>query len=632
MDLVDIGMPILIGLGLLCLLLYNLLGPKEAWDPEEGLGLLMRLKKRRERLLRTIKDLEFARESGTLSEEEFRQLRNDYKLRVIAASKGLERVRRSRLRNLMKRSRAATPSQKRHIEELVKARREAQKAAGLILLVLGICASLAGSRLEGAVVLKGRAFDGSASAQACRSTLSQGKMPDENLKTPLAEKDLTVDLIDLDKPSGGSKSPGSWHVKTDSGGNFTLETGLVSLPENAYLVLSVEADGKKLYSPFVRATGEARSFHLYPTTESSANLKAAFKAVYDVQEDGAVKSLRVRISLQLLNRGGEMYVGRQDGTPWRHVWRLPVPSGAKVLLSRGPGDTRWTSSGDGRWLLLDSPIPGICDYDQMGSCEVHYILPLRQLLLQTFPVCLSLEDPSQVSFWCPHQDMKLESAQLNRTESAGLPDPFTGQQRQFEVSYSDNHKFRAGEEIKVALTVDNAAAGQISRGAVKWVGGFVLVIILGMLLGLALGPRGPSPDALLESLSGEQILDRIAELDARFERKAIGPEEYRRYREPLVELALEELGEGGEKDALLRSSVLPASAREILRRIGEIEQNGTTSPERISERAHLLEALAKTLLSEAGGGQRSLYPKSGDKKSHDPKTRDQGSPDQRSEG
>src|SRR5262245_30002372 len=138
MALVDIGMPILIALGLLCLLLYNLLGPKEVWDPEEGLGLLVRLKKRKERLLRTIKDLEFARESGTLSEEEFRQLRNDYKLRVISASKGLERVRRSRLRNLMKRTRGATPSQKKRIEELVKARREARKAGGLILFLVSL--------------------------------------------------------------------------------------------------------------------------------------------------------------------------------------------------------------------------------------------------------------------------------------------------------------------------------------------------------------------------------------------------------------------------------------------------------------------------------------------------------------
>ena len=136
------------------------------------------------------------------------------------------------------------------------------------------------------------------------------------------------------------------------------------------------------------------------------------------------------------------------------------------------------------------------------------------------------------------------------------------------------------------------------------------MVVLAVLLGLSLGPRGPSPDALLESLSGEQILDRIAELDARFERKEIGQEEYRRYREPLVELALEEIGEEGQKEAALRPALLPSSAREILRRIGEMEQNGTASPERISERAHLLEALAKELLRELGRDPRSRHPRS----------------------
>src|SRR5213593_4363958 len=289
MDLVDLGMPILIGLGLLCLLLYNILGPKEVWDPEEGLGLLGRLKKRRERLLRTIKDIEFAKESGTMSEEEFRQLRNDYKLRAISASKELGRVRQARLRNLMRKARGATPSQKKRIDELVRARREKTKLGGLSPLLLLAILSLARYPLEGAVVLKGRAFDGSASAQACRSVLSQGKMPDDSLKAPLSEKDVTVDLIDLERTSGTSKSAGNWQVKTDSSGNFTVDTGLPSLPEKAYLVLTSQVNDKKLYSPFVRAsaTGDTRAIHLYPTTESSASLKAAFKAVYDVQEDGA---------------------------------------------------------------------------------------------------------------------------------------------------------------------------------------------------------------------------------------------------------------------------------------------------------------------------------------------------------
>jgi hypothetical protein len=115
-----IAMTILIGLAVLCLLAYGFLGEREPWDLESGEGLLARLKKRKERLLRAIKDLELEHESGKVAGEEFRALRNDLKLRAMQAQRDLDRVRRSRIRSLGRRRGGLSPSRRRHIEELVK--------------------------------------------------------------------------------------------------------------------------------------------------------------------------------------------------------------------------------------------------------------------------------------------------------------------------------------------------------------------------------------------------------------------------------------------------------------------------------------------------------------------------------
>jgi hypothetical protein len=166
--------------------------------------------------------------------------------------------------------------------------------------------------------------------------------------------------------------------------------------------------------------------------------------------------------------------------------------------------------------------------------------------------------------------------------------------------------FSPGEQAVVVLTVDNVPLGQVSMNAVKWVGGFILLLAVGALAGLALGRKGPSPEALFAGVKGEEVLDRIADLDARYARKAIGEKDYLRYREALVALAAEELGEeagpvarAGEPGGAGR---IPAAARDILRRIDELDRNGGSDPARIAERAHLLEALAKALPRERPRG------------------------------
>jgi hypothetical protein len=114
------ALTILIGLAVLCVLAYGFLGEREVWDLDEREGLLGRLRKKKERLLRSIKDLEIERESGKISEEEFRTLRNDLKLRAIRATRDLDRVRGVRVRSLARRRAAIPPSRRKHIEELVK--------------------------------------------------------------------------------------------------------------------------------------------------------------------------------------------------------------------------------------------------------------------------------------------------------------------------------------------------------------------------------------------------------------------------------------------------------------------------------------------------------------------------------
>ena len=106
-------MTTLVGLALLCLLAYSWLARKERWDLEPGAGVLGRLKKRREHLLRSIKDLDLAREARSISEEDFSLLRNDLKLRAVAVTKDLERVRKARLRGVLKGRSSITPSQRK---------------------------------------------------------------------------------------------------------------------------------------------------------------------------------------------------------------------------------------------------------------------------------------------------------------------------------------------------------------------------------------------------------------------------------------------------------------------------------------------------------------------------------------
>jgi hypothetical protein len=467
---------------------------------------------------------------------------------------------------------------------------------------------------QGAVTLEGRAHDGEASAAAVREAFRAGRAPEDSEKTPLVDTELTVDLLSLAPKSdeAAGKPVKSWKVKTDSTGGFKVETGLDAVPDGHGLVASAVKSGTRIYSPFFLPGTPGQAIHLYPPSESATGVTAHLKVVYDLQEEKDVPGLRFRASLQVMNAGGHLYVGRPAGSRWREIWRLPMPPGAQIVSQKSPqpGSAGWRVSSDGKWLILDTPVPGVCDYALQGAWEVQCVAPARQSLVQTFPVSFNLE-PERMSVWCIHQDMDLTSARLGLPPFVDkVPDPFTGEERQFKVLFA-NESLKAGEDVRVALTVDNAAIGQISRKAFLWVGGFVLLVLLALLLGALLGPEGAPPDLVLTGLGGGDPIDRIAKLDETFEAGQLTSHEYRRSREFLVALAADELGGGSAGpggSAAGAPSGLSPQVKAILKRIDELDSIGAGDLSSVADRAHLLEALAKALPREREGKPPSNAP------------------------
>ena len=120
---------VLIALAVACVLAFSLISRRLPWELESP-GLLSRLRKRKERILRAIKDAELERQAGKLSEDELKELRNSLKQRAIVVARDLERVRRARFRSLLRSGRGGVSlAQRKHMEELV-AQRVSQLSGG----------------------------------------------------------------------------------------------------------------------------------------------------------------------------------------------------------------------------------------------------------------------------------------------------------------------------------------------------------------------------------------------------------------------------------------------------------------------------------------------------------------------
>ncbi len=466
--------------------------------------------------------------------------------------------------------------------------------------------SLAATAQAG-VPIQGRVFDGEATLRVLFDARQKGQNFDPALKVPVSGKEISILVYEgLNDKSPQAAPNRTWKATSDAAGAIQLDTGLEKWPQGAYFVARCELEGSVVYSPFLQPSAAGTDIHLYPTTDDAQQMNVKAQVAYDVFGTGGQKSIRVRFGLRILNQSGALYVGQRTLSGAREIWRIPLPEDAKIIVNTGPYKDipGWKTTLDGHHLVLDVPIPSVLDFDlQKDFWEVHYVIPARQRLVQSFSIPVNLEKQSFL-VWCTHEAMSLDSRQLEGRHSELLPDPFTGEKRNQDVIFSTDPT-QAGTQATVVLTVDNVAVGQlISTRAATWVGGFVMVCVLGILLGLALGPRELTADALLAGLSGEEVLDRLAQLDLRRSRGELSDKEHQRLREPLLELAMEESTGGTASSG--GPPPLPSTnldgVRPILEQIDRLEKGGLKDPARISERAHLLEALAKALKGEGQRG------------------------------
>jgi len=485
------------------------------------------------------------------------------------------------------------------------------------LLLLGGLAALGTWRsAEASVVFKGIAIDAAATVEKNRSRILELSDSD---KVPLAGAAVTLRFLANGVPAK------SWTAATDANGHFEVDTQLSSLPGEGRFVVETVHKGETLFSPFLLPSGAVEPIHLYAPSEDASNLGSPMGPILQVEHNvddyenpktGVTERvLHVTVSVTLLNAGSTMYVGtRRAGQ--REVFRIPLPEGATVLQqdSPDPASPGWLTSSDGRWLILDTPIPGVLDIDRQIQKEgriswrIVYVAPGRQISALAYPLPMSL-DGRKFEARALHKKMALESEQLIAfPEPQRLTAGLDGANQLFDVMA--NPPLDAKQTIVLGLTVDSLPLKQVARGPLAWVGGFVLVLLLSVLCGLGLGRKGASPDMFLSKLSGAEVIDRIADLDRRHAAGEISDRDHGRYREALVRLASAELragesaadgGAAGGASAPSATAVLPAPVREILERIEAIDASGATDPAAISDRTHLLEALLKAVQRNSAG-------------------------------
>ena len=479
---------------------------------------------------------------------------------------------------------------------------EGTKPISVVLVALCIIGlGLAPARLAASVVVSGKAIDAAATIDGYRAGMEL-----DAFQVPWSGSEVTLHLVVGETTSSSSRK---WNVPLDGEGKFSMDTGMASIPTDGRLVISALREGEQYFSPFFRNIQD-ETVNLYAISEDPADLRPNVTVEYAASGAGDSGTLRVKVELKLVNAGKTMFVGAKSGSPHREIFRVPIPVDGTVIDSSSPDpdSVGWRRSDDKLWMVIDTPIPGLLDLARQGMqaqesipWSVTYETPGRQNLVQAFPIPFELKQ-AQFAVWCYNEDQSIESASLTSTETYARTDPITNRQRQFDVSYNQVKPLEAGKTVVVALTTDSLVLKQISRRAAKWVLGFALIVVLGIVLGLALGPKGTPPELLLEGLAGDQVLDRIADLDQRHEAGKISDTDYRRYRSSLVQLAAEELevpqspaAAGEAHGATSVGPQLTTEMQELAARIREIDSSGATDPSTITERAQLLEALYKNV-------------------------------------
>ena len=96
--MISISLLALISFLIITIMVQAALGPKEPWDPDLEAGTLSILGRRKDKLLRILKDIDDEREMGSIEEAEYLQLRRSYKAKAVVALREFARVRETRLR------------------------------------------------------------------------------------------------------------------------------------------------------------------------------------------------------------------------------------------------------------------------------------------------------------------------------------------------------------------------------------------------------------------------------------------------------------------------------------------------------------------------------------------------------
>ena len=118
-------MALLVSGGVLAILLNALLGAKETWNLDEAPDRLRHLKRARDRLLRTLKDLENDYREGSLLDEDYKELRTHYKQQAIEVAKELSRVRETVVRRIADGpGKVLADDERHHLEDLIAKRKK----------------------------------------------------------------------------------------------------------------------------------------------------------------------------------------------------------------------------------------------------------------------------------------------------------------------------------------------------------------------------------------------------------------------------------------------------------------------------------------------------------------------------
>lgn len=535
-------------------------------------------------------------------------------------------------------------------------------AALLNPVLLFAAAWLVSSPALSAVVIEGSLYNGPASTAKLRT---------EGFGSPAWKMPVASHAIEI--RSLKHEAVKSWKASTGPQGFFRIETDLPNAADGAPFVAMVNIEGRLFYSgSFGVEPGKKLEIFAYPAGDDPSRVRTITKLVHTMEKEGDLPYLKVQCSVEFWNGGDALFVGSKNKGGGPEVYRLPVPAGAVIIRNKGvaPG-TKWKKTADGKFLVIDEPIPGLADLvaarQQPGTKGwlIEYRVPASAAFIMTYPLALApmTRSEGQVDgflVFTQEGDMNIEIVnddplsgvtrsrfeallELDRKVAAGEEGP---QERApfLESIYKSLRKdlvktpsisklvkfnnpvknnpvdgaaesyavygprpdavLAAGSTMVVPIEISHMAIGQVSEKALLWHGGTIAVILLAILSGLALSRSRGGSGAYAEIMADDNLdtLDKIARLDQLGSTGSIGPKEYQRQREVLIEIAAGEL----EKGSALKKSppprqAVPAATRGLLDRLQELESNAGGGVEEARERAHLLESLYKSMQADLGG-------------------------------